>query len=540
MQQDYPPNEQPTHIRPNRLIKHPHHFITTNKWERIKAERVSDVASRPTLPPEYTMPTHALPNTPTVDKMKPMGLPPNTPSFDNVPPTDDEGFDISVLSTHHLMQLSGMMRAINIQRQQQGNTNVAVEWWPDGIKQTGPVPVVNLYGREPLGKSMPPPSIQAALPPLAQVPTKPQPVWKTVLNTPAVKVMLGLLFGITLLLLISRFVNINTIATILHRNLTTPYGITHALLAAFFFSASFTIRGIRWRLFLSRITNISVFKAIQMFWVAVFINFLLPVQGGEVAKSLMLKRIANVPISQSLPTVAMDKSLDLMPALIIMAIVPFLPGVHMSPILWIILCLVGSILVAVILTVALAAWKRDAAIAFIHFFLNLLPKGIAAKIDGFAMGFVDSLLAGASSPKTFIPAILLTCLSVFCDGAFALMAFLTVGLSKMTFGAAIFGYSVYNMFTILPSAPAQIGSNEGAGEIVFSSLLGFDKNSVLAMFVFSHPLGALIMTSMGLFCLSRLGISMSNALKVKSDNEPPTLASPPRHYEQAERQVAHV
>jgi uncharacterized protein (TIRG00374 family) len=501
--------------------------MATSKWEQIRAQKVSDVAAQSTQSLQQLKIPSKLPNTPSLS-----GLGNNEPI--------DEEFDISVLRTHNLMQLSGMMRAINIQKQQGNNAQAVAEWWPDGIKQTGPVPVVNLYGREPLGKSLPPPSVQEVLPQV-KASEKPQLAWKALLNRPAVKVTIGLLIGVGMLFLISKFVNIPVTIDTLRKNLTTPQGIMHASLAALAFIAAFSIRGARWRLFLSRISNISTLKAIQIFWVAVFINFLLPVQGGEVAKSLMLKRVANIPISQSLPTVAMDKSLDLMPALIIMAIVPFIPGIHMNITLWLVLGLVGSILIGIIFTVALAAWKRDAAIGFIHLFLRILPKGIAAKIDGFAMGFVDSLLAGASNPKTFVPAVLLTCLAVTCDGLFAWMAFLTVGLYQMNFGSAIFGYTTYNMFSILPTPPGQVGSNEAVGVTVFNGLLGFDKQSVLAMFFFSHPLAALIMTTLAIICLSSLGLTISSALKVQNDDdEQSKKAQPQQKYEQQERQIVRV
>src|SRR5207249_12056679 len=115
----------------------------------------------------------------------------------------------------------------------------------------------------------------------------------------------------------------------LQQKLTTPRGITLGLLAGLAFLTTISIRSLRWKLFLNPIGKVSTLKAIQLFLIGIFLNFLLPIRDGEVAKSLMLKRIAGIPISQSLPTVAMDKALDLMPALFIMAIVPFL-GIQMG------------------------------------------------------------------------------------------------------------------------------------------------------------------------------------------------------------------
>jgi uncharacterized membrane protein YbhN (UPF0104 family) len=151
--------------------------------------------------------------------------------------------------------------------------------------------------------------------------------------------------------------------------------------------------------------------------------------------------------------------------------------------------------------------------------LQILPKGIGAKIEGFALGFVDSLLEGASKPKTFIPAILLTCLAITCDGLFAWFAFQAVGVNSISFGTAIFGYTTYNMFCILPTPPGQVGSNELVGVLVFSGLLGFPKAQVLAMYLLSHPLAALIMTTMCLICLGGLGISIRSAMKINTQKE---------------------
>ncbi len=416
------------------------------------------------------------------------------------------------MNTMRLMAVSGIMRAVRLPRPTAEGNMTAITMQPTLPHRplTDPLNGYNSY-REALLTPPSMPITPGILPETEQPQTR-----TTLLNKPAVRTVLGLLIGLAMLFLISRFVDISTTISALRQHLTTPRGITFALLAAASFIAAFSIRGARWRLFLSRICDISVFKSIQIFWVAVFLNFLLPVQGGELGKSLILKRIKRVPISQSLPTVAMDKSLDLMPALIIMAAVPFIPGIHMSATLWAILGLVGGILLGIIFTVALMAWNRAAATKFIHMMLQILPRGIGAKIEGFALGFVDSLLDGASRPKTFIPAILLTCLAITCDGLFAWFAFLTVGVNNMSFGTAIFGYTTYNMFCILPTPPGQVGSNELVGVLVFGSLLGFPKDQVLAMYLFSHPLAALIMTTMCLICLGGLGISLKSAIKINS------------------------
>src|SRR5215469_5998025 len=136
---------------------------------------------------------------------------------------------------------------------------------------------------------------------------------KRLSSMPIAKVTIGLLIGIGLLLLVSRFVNIPITMHILQQNLTTSSGIALALLAGACFLTAWSIRGIRWKLFLHPVGKVSTFQAIALYQVGVFLNFLLPIRGGEVAKCFILKRSSNIAVSQSLPTVAMDKALDLLP-----------------------------------------------------------------------------------------------------------------------------------------------------------------------------------------------------------------------------------
>src|SRR5215472_12584402 len=95
--------------------------------------------------------------------------------------------------------------------------------------------------------------------------------------------------------------------------------------------------------------------------ISIFLNFLLLTGSGEIAKALVLKRTQGIPVSRSLPTIAMDRSLDLLPALIIIAIVPFI-GLQMDIKLWVVLGAVAGMLVALVCFVGLTAWKRTAAI----------------------------------------------------------------------------------------------------------------------------------------------------------------------------------
>ena len=187
---------------------------------------------------------------------------------------------------------------------------------------------------------------------------------KSSLGSAVIKISIGLLIGISLLFLVSRFVNVLAGLSVLEMNLVTPRGILLALLAGTAFLLAFSIRGIRWKLFLNSVTSVNTFTVIRIYLIGIFVNFLLSFSTGEIAKTLMLRRIAGIPINRTLPTVAMDRSLDLLPAFFIMALVPFL-GIHMDVKLWFVLGSVGSLFLCLASLVALAAWKRTAAVVLI-------------------------------------------------------------------------------------------------------------------------------------------------------------------------------
>ena len=335
------------------------------------------------------------------------------------------------------------------------------------------------------------------------------------------KVIVGLLIGIGLLVLVSRFVNLPVTLHVLQQNLETPVGIALGLLSGVAFLMAWSLRGMRWKLFLNPVGKVSTLQAIGLYQVGVFLNFLLPIRGGEVVKCFMLKSSTSIPVSKSLPTVAMDKALDLLPALFIIALVPLL-GVQMDIKLWLVLWFVSGILISLPFFVLLSAWKRDSAIHLLQKLTSLLPKAISGKVEGFTTSFVDSLLLVASQPRIFLPASLLTIVAVLCDGLFAMLAFWTIGF-HISFGIALFGYSVYNMFYILPTPPGQVGSNEAVGLLVFGGLLHIPPTQVIAMFVFSHPWAAVLMCTTGLICLSALGLTIPTVLHRHAEESKETL-----------------
>jgi len=262
--------------------------------------------------------------------------------------------------------------------------------------------------------------------PRAQM-AKKQPVrWILLLTHPVAKLALGLVIGVGLLGFVTTLVNLPQMLQVIQEHLTTARGIIDALMASVVFLMAFFFRSMRWKLFLNPVGRVSVVRVVQLFLVGVFLNFLVPIRIGEVAKSLVLKRVAHLPIGQTFSTITMDKVFDLLPAVFTVALVPFL-GIQLDVRFWSVLGLANAVLLGMILFVLLSAWKPALAITILHFFTRFLPSALGRKIEDFATGFVDAVLMSARRPTVFLLALALTAIGVCVDGLYT-----TVSHTKLT------------------------------------------------------------------------------------------------------------
>lgn len=343
------------------------------------------------------------------------------------------------------------------------------------------------------------------------------PAWRTFLQKPLVQGIAGLVVGIGLLFIVARLVDIPRTIHLIQQNVTTGRGLIFGLLASLAFISAFCLRAIRWKLFLNPVGKVRTPNVIALFLIGVFLNFVLPIRAGELAKSLILRRTAGIHIHQSLPTITMDKVMDLLPAFFIIAVVPFL-GIKLDSKFWVVLGLANVVLLGAILFVILTAWKRTLMISLLKKLTGFLPGALGTKIEHFAIGFVDSLLLSAKSPRILLLSLLLTALAVACDGLYNFFAFWTIGY-PITFGASIFGYMAFNMFYILPNPPGQVGSNEIVGLLIFTGLLQVPGDRVTAMIVLFHLWSGILMCLMGMGSLSALGVKFSSMMQMHTKGE---------------------
>jgi len=288
-----------------------------------------------------------------------------------------------------------------------------------------------------------------------------------------------------------------------------------ALLCGAVFLAAYVVRALRWRRFLAP-AEVPATRVIGIYFVATFLNWLLPVQAGEVAKCGMLRRTDGIPISSSLATVAVDKAMDLLPAVVLVTVIP-LAGLDVRGALWLFLLFPITVLAAGAALLALASRRpRHATRVVTRTLYAVLPDRVAARVEPSAVRFLETVLGLVRRPRLLATAVAYTALAVTLDALFCYLAFLAVGMS-LGLGAVLYGYTLYNLAYIFPTPPAHLGSNELIGLLIFSGIFGVSRAGVGAMFLFSHPFTGLLMTISALASLKAIRLDVRSALAIGSD-----------------------
>jgi uncharacterized protein (TIRG00374 family) len=337
------------------------------------------------------------------------------------------------------------------------------------------------------------------------------------LRTAALRAAAGLALGAVLVLVFLRLVNMGSVYERLQH-----LSIGFALLCGAAFLSAYVVRALRWRCLL-RPCRVTVRRAVAIYYVAIFLNWLLPIRGGELAMSLLLRHTNGIPVSRSLPAVSMDKAMDLLPVVVLLAVLPFTP-LRLSGPLWILLLSTLVLIVIAAGVLVLAAWRPERTQALlIRPATALLPARVRDGVGGFIATFVTTLLALMRRPRLLLIAAGLTVVALFLDALFCLLAFRAVGVT-VPIWVVLYGYTFFNLSFILPSPPGQVGSNELIGLLIFSGSFGISRTAVGAMFLFSHPWTGLLMTCTAIACLSSMSLSLRGTLRLtRKRSEPATV-----------------
>jgi len=292
-----------------------------------------------------------------------------------------------------------------------------------------------------------------------------------------------------------------------------------ALFAALWLSAAF-LRSLRWRVILSRVQKVPPLESFALFMSCMFVNFLIPLRLGEAIAGLALKRNRGVPFAKSLPTQVMDRLFDLTPIVPALLLVMMLGGGTSSPVMGF-LIFVAAVFATLSGLVVLSMARPDLAAGVIRRAARLLPAAVRGKVEGFAVLCMQGLGELRLGAATIAGLIGVTFLALALDALSLQVIFRGLGY-EVAAGLVLSGYTLFFLMSALPRPPGQVGSHEVLFLLIFSLLLGIDKNVASAAVLAGHLMLAILLTVTGSLSLLALGIRSVSVVR----DHMPTVTTP--------------
>jgi len=264
------------------------------------------------------------------------------------------------------------------------------------------------------------------------------------------------------------------------------------------------LRSLRWRTILARVAPVRPGETFAGFMACMLVNFLIPLRVGEVVAGLALKRRRGIPFAQSLPSQALDRLFDLTPVVPAILLVFALQG-EAALRLRIILAFVAIVFVALSAVVVITMTRPDKAAALARRAFSLLPSGLRGRAEDFVVHCLKGLSGLRLPAATSVGLIGITFLALAMDSVALGMIFRGLGY-QIAPAVVLTGYTLIFLSSALPRPPGQVGSLELLFVLIFSGLLGVDRDVAGAAVLVGHSMIAMILAVTGSLSLFALGI----------------------------------
>jgi uncharacterized protein (TIRG00374 family) len=281
-----------------------------------------------------------------------------------------------------------------------------------------------------------------------------------------------------------------------------------------FFIVMYFLRSLRWKIILSPVERITAFESFKLCMTSYFINFLVPVHAGEVAKSVLLKKRRGTPVSQSLLTVYVDKAMDLLSVFLLLAVTPFLSP-QINSIIYPISAVLFLIFLVFILSLVSLYYKKELFFNVVEKIFFFLPARIKKKFRDVLNLFVEGIFSLPRLSGRLWQITGLTLLALLFHCLFLWLFFFSFGI-KLPALTVFVGYLLLNASFLLPAPPGFAGSLELTIIFIFTYLFGYDKNLVSAVAASSHIFSALLFGLIGLSSIALIGTKLSLLMKIES------------------------
>ena len=274
------------------------------------------------------------------------------------------------------------------------------------------------------------------------------------------------------------------------------------------------VRALRWRVLLSRARKepAPVWTLFKLEAIGLAVNNVLFLRLGEIARSALAARRLGISMLASLASVAIERALDVAALLTI-----FICAARVAPGIVPRQVIVGSMLVlgGAILALGLLAVAESSVApgGVIERALRRWPK---------VHGLVAQLALGAAvlrSPAAAAQAVVLSLILWSVDAALYWAGAYALGLQHlMDYPRSVLTLSWAGASSAIPAAPGAIGTFEAVVASILAKL-GAGPDAAFAYALVTHMVMYLFVTVLGLFFLSREGVSLAQ-LREEVDKRP--------------------
>ncbi len=270
------------------------------------------------------------------------------------------------------------------------------------------------------------------------------------------------------------------------------------LLASAVLIIAVPLRGYRWGIFLRPIKKISVRLTSEATVVGYFGNNVLPFRLGEVVRSYFLSKEAHIPMSQVVGTVIVERLVDGVSILLILAFLPLtgtIPEVLRVPVLW------GVALALIVgLVTFLIVRRRE---------VPFLPGRFKTLADNLQLGFT-SLRHG----RHYLPLLITTVLIWFIFLISVHLGQLGLGLG-LSLGQSYLLLVATSLVIAIPAAPGFVGTFHAAVILVLVNIFGGDLAEAQAAAVVLHAVGFIPYSIVGAVIYVRFHLHLRDVKDIK-------------------------
>jgi len=249
------------------------------------------------------------------------------------------------------------------------------------------------------------------------------------------------------------------------------------------------VRTLRWNVLLRRLNiRIKFFEVWQIFVASMFVSNLSPAKSGDPIRSVILKKTDNKSFSKSLPSVVVERILDLV-VLIIIAIISstFLALKIQNLSIWLLLSIIFYVIVISVGLFVVSSEKRtEIFFAKIFKIFSFIPiiRNYEKKVKEASKKFHRSFREYKHAP-TMLVTILLSFVVWIIEGLIIYVAFHSIGVSiGLSPCIAILPLSI--LLGILTFLPGSIGSSELITVTFFTTLFGVALSDVTAVTIITR------------------------------------------------------